>query len=135
MHPPSLQQVLVLNDSRDICHYCQGKMNSQTIEENMMFLCTSKFDMEEKKAKYLEQFFSHIEIQAVKEEKPEKLGEVQVDAISDTEEQDDEANDQTRQDEVGEPELPVAEKNTQIRASGRKRKSRDDDVFESYSKW
>lgn len=84
--------------------------------------------MEEKKAKY------HVEIQAVKEEKPEKLGEVQVDAIRDTEEQDDEANDQTRQDEVGEPELPVAEKNTQLRASGRKRKSQDDDVFESYSK-
>ena len=99
-----------------------------------MFLCTSKFDIEEKEAKYLEQFFSHIEIQAVKEEKDEKLSEVQVDIISDTEEHDDEVNDETGQDEAGEPELPAAENKTQIRASGRKRKSRDDDIFEYYSK-
>jgi hypothetical protein len=90
--------------------------------------------MEEKEAKYLEQFFSHTEIQAIKEEKDEKLGEVEVDAISDTEEQEDEVNDESRQDEVGEPKLPVAENSTQIRASGRKRKSRDDDIFEYYSK-
>ncbi|KAJ5340174.1 hypothetical protein N7541_009298 [Penicillium brevicompactum] len=80
------------------------------------------------------QFYSRIEMQAVKEEKDEKLSEVQVDVISDTEEQEDEVNDGSRQDEVFEPELPAAENNTQIRASGRKRKSRDDDIFEYYSK-
>ena len=99
-----------------------------------MFLYTSRFDIEEKEAKYLKQFFSYIKIQVVKEEKDKKLSEVQVDAISDIEEQDNEVNDKTRQVEVGEPELPAAENNTQIRASGRKRKSRDDDIFEYYSK-
>ena len=62
----------------------------------MMFLYTSRFDMEEKEAKYLKQFFSHIKIQAVKEEKDENLSEVQVDVISDIEEQDDEVNNKTR---------------------------------------
>jgi hypothetical protein len=33
-------------------------------------------------------------------------------------------------DEVGEAQLPLPRNNTQVRASGRKRKSRDDDIFE-----
>jgi hypothetical protein len=109
-------------------------MKSQTIEEQMMFSCTSRFDIEEKEEKYLEKFFSHIEIQTAKEEKDEKLGEVQVDMISDTEEQDDEVHDEIGLDEAAEPNLPAPENHTQIRASGRKRKSRDDDIFEYYSK-
>lgn len=63
-------------------------MKSQTIEELMLFLCTSKFDMEEQEAKLLEKFFSHEEIEAAKEEKDEKLDEVEIDLISDAEEQD-----------------------------------------------
>jgi hypothetical protein len=103
-----------------------------------MFLCTSRFDVEEKEARYLERFFSHIEIQAAKEEKDEKLDEVQIDLISDTEEQeqeqDNEVNDEIGLDEVDGPQLPAPENSTQVRASGRKRKTREDEVFEYYSK-
>jgi hypothetical protein len=110
-------------------------MKSQTIEELMMFLCTSRFDIEEQEARLLEKFFSHDEMEAAKEEKDEKLEEVEIDPISDTEEQDtinderglDEAGEA---DEVSEPQLPLPRNNTQVRASGRKRKIRDDDLFE-----
>lgn len=99
-------------------------MKSQTIEELMMFLCTSTFDIEEQEAKLLEMFFSHEDIEAAKED------EVEMDPISDTEEQDTIINDEIGLDEVGEAQLPLPSNNTQVRASGRKRKSRDDDIFE-----
>ncbi|KAJ5753312.1 hypothetical protein N7520_010229 [Penicillium odoratum] len=100
----------------------------------MMFLCTSRFDIEEKEAKYLEKFFSHIEIETAKEEKDDKLEEVEFDLISDTEEADEETSDHVQLDEVDEPQLPAPENSTQVRASGRKRKAREDEVFEYYSK-
>jgi hypothetical protein len=111
-------------------------MKSQTIEELMMFLCTSRFDIEEQEAKLLQKFFSYEEMEAAKEEKDEKLDEVEIDLISDTEEQDTIINDEIGLDEAGEADevdeaqLPLPTNNTQVRASGRKRKSRDDDVFE-----
>ncbi|CAG8220528.1 unnamed protein product [Penicillium salamii] len=47
----------LFNTTRDICHYYRGKIKSKTIEDLMMFLCTSKFDIEEQKAKLLKEFF------------------------------------------------------------------------------
>jgi len=44
----------------------------------MMFLCTSRFDLEEKESQRLEEFFSREEIEAAKEEKDERLDEVEV---------------------------------------------------------
>jgi len=111
-------------------------MKSETIQEIMMFLCTSRFDLEEKEAQRLEKFFSREEIEAAKEEKDEKPDEVEVEPISDTEEPDNGLNDETEAEEASstavedraEHQLP--ENNTQLRASGRKRKSREDDAFE-----
>ena len=111
-------------------------MKSETIEELMMFLCTLRFDIEEQEAKLLEKFFSHEEMEAAKEEKDEKLDEVEIDPISDTEEQDTVINGEIGLDEAGEADeggeaqLPLPRNNTQVRASGRKRKTRDDDIFE-----
>ena len=59
----------------------------------MMFLCTTKFDMEEQEATLLEKFFSQDELEAAKEEREEKLSEIEVDPISDTEEQENEPED------------------------------------------
>ncbi|KAJ5552058.1 hypothetical protein N7513_000010 [Penicillium frequentans] len=84
-----------------------------------MFLCTLRFNIKEKELKYLEKFFSYIEIEIAKEEKDDKLKEVEFDLISDTEEAD----------------IETTPKNsTQVRASGRKRKAREDEVFKYYSK-
>jgi hypothetical protein len=106
------------------------------IEELMMFLCTSRFDIEEQEAKLLEKFFSHDEMEAAKDEKDEKLDEVDIDPISDTEEQDSVINNEIGPGEAGkadEPQLPLPRNNIQVRVSGRKHKSRDDDLFEYHS--
>jgi hypothetical protein len=111
-------------------------MKSETIQELMMFLCTSRFDLEEKESQRLEKFFSREEIEAAKEEKDERLDEVEVEPISDTEESTNKLNDEMVAEvapsppveDHTEPKLP--ENNTQLRASGRKRKSREDDAFE-----
>ncbi|KAG0161688.1 hypothetical protein PDIDSM_5318 [Penicillium digitatum] len=83
----------LFNTARDICHYRRGRMKSETVEALMMFLCTTKFDMEEQEATLLEKFFSQDELEAAKEEREEKLSEIEVDPISDTEEQEDELED------------------------------------------
>lgn len=128
----------LFNTARDICHYRRGRIKAETVEDLMMFLCTSRFDMEEQEADILKEFFSQSEIEATKEEKDGKLDSVEFLPISDTEEQDnDEVEDEDlielgpeliEQDEGPEPSLPQTA--TQIRASGRKRKSREDDRFE-----
>jgi hypothetical protein len=116
-------------------------MKSETIQDLMMFLCTSRFDIEEQEAKLLEKFFSHEEIEMGKEEKEEKLDEVEVEPISDTEEDMDGIEDELELDEHDEACLVIIEDQTQsepllpgnitqVRSSGRKRKSRDDDLFE-----
>ncbi|KAG0152996.1 hypothetical protein PDIDSM_1955 [Penicillium digitatum] len=63
----------LFNTARDICHYRRGRMKSETVEALMMFLCTTKFDMEEQEATLLEKFFSQDELEAAKEEREEKL--------------------------------------------------------------
>ncbi|KAJ5471453.1 hypothetical protein N7530_008810 [Penicillium desertorum] len=100
-------------------------------------------------ATLLEKFFSQDELEAAKEERQEKLSEVEINPISDTEEQEDEPEDEPEEiiEDVPEdaiedipedipnkhgrpcsPSLPPT--CTQTRVSGRKRKSREDDLFE-----
>jgi hypothetical protein len=76
----------LFNTARDICHYRRGRMKSETIQELMMYLCTSKFELEIQEAKELEKFFSLDEIEALREEKDERSEDVESDSISDTEE-------------------------------------------------
>ncbi|QKX61420.1 uncharacterized protein TRUGW13939_08568 [Talaromyces rugulosus] len=135
----------LFNTARDVCHYRRGRMKTETIEELMMFLCTSKFDIEAQEAKLLEKFFSQDELEAAKEEREEKLNKDEINPISDTEEQEDELENgpenemedigldttslsAAEPDSPGSPSLPPT--CTQTRVSGRKRKSREDDIFE-----
>ncbi|KGO51221.1 hypothetical protein PEX1_030960 [Penicillium expansum] len=129
----------LFNTARDICHYRRGRMKSETIEELIMFLCTSRFDIKEREAKELERFFSLNEIEAAKEEKDDRLDDIEIDPISDTEELDNRSNNLIDVDEVNKAQdkedkdsLALPETNTQIRVSGRKRKYREDDIFEHY---
>jgi hypothetical protein len=117
-------------------------MKSKTIEELMMFLCTSRFDLELEQARQLDQFFSSEEIEMLREEKEEKYEEIDIVSISDTEEEGEgiekeqsviiiDVNTTTHDEhEPADPELP--EYSTQLRVSGRKRKTREDDNFEHY---
>ncbi|QQK42092.1 HAT dimerization [Penicillium digitatum] len=103
-------------------------------------------------SQYLDSDTVSDELEAAKEEREEKLSEIEVDPISDTEEQEDELEDkpgdaievviEDRPEDIPEERpLPTSEYGrpcspslpptcTQTRASGRKRKSREDDLFE-----
>jgi hypothetical protein len=120
----------LFNTARDICHYRRGRLNSNTIEELMIYLCTSRLDLEDEQAALLAEFFSRDEIEAAKEEKDDRPDEIELDPISDAEEQDAQLENNEDLDEATEPRLPSLEAHTQLRASGRKRKSREDDGFE-----
>ena len=104
-----------------------------------MFLCTSRFDLEEEQAALLGEYFTRDEIEAAKEEKEDTPDEIELEPISDTEEQDilDDNEDidldsrQVNKDQSTEPSLPISnEGNTQVRASGRKRTRREEDGYE-----
>lgn len=133
----------LFNTARDICHYRRGRLSATTIQELMMFLCTSKFEIEEEQAAFLQEFFTRDEIEAAKEEREFTPDSVSVDPISDTEEE------QTQEEEdiqgrgdilVGannstDPPLPSnEEESTQPRASvrARKRVRRDEDLYTYY---
>jgi hypothetical protein len=68
-------------------------MKSETIEEIMIFLCAIRFNLKHKEAKQLEQYFSIHKIEAAKEEREEQPEDIEIDAISDTEEHVDRPND------------------------------------------
>jgi hypothetical protein len=130
----------LFNTAHDICHYRRGRMKAETIEELMLFLCASRFDLELQEAKELEQFFSLDpldEIEALREEKDDKLDDIEVEQISDTEERPESSGDliDIHDDEdddydTGDPPLPGH--STQPRMSGRKRKHVEDDMYQSY---
>jgi hypothetical protein len=96
----------------------------------MMFLCATRFDLEEERGELLSEFFTRDEIEAMKEERDEKPDDIDIDPISDTEEQDltEEAYLVERDREDSEPCLPSEA--TQVRVSARKRTRREDDGFE-----
>ncbi|OQD70007.1 hypothetical protein PENANT_c279G03623, partial [Penicillium antarcticum] len=71
----------LFNTARDICHYRRGRIKSHTIEDLMMFLCTSRFDIEEQEARLLKKFFSHDELEAAKEEKDNNLDDIEIEPI------------------------------------------------------
>lgn len=108
----------------------------------MIFLCISRFDIEEQEAKILKEFFSQSEIEAVKEEKDRKLDLVEFLPISDIEEEDHKIDNEDLIELVldivkrdKEPKPSLLQTVTQIRALGRKRKSREDDLFEYHQQY
>ena len=36
----------LFNSARDVCHYRRGSLKPQTIQDLMMFMCTTRFDIE-----------------------------------------------------------------------------------------
>ena len=113
-------------------------MKAETIEELMLFLCILRFDLELYEVKELERFFSLNEIEVLREEKDDKLDDIEFEQISDIEEQpessggliDVDDDDNTGDDAAGDPLLPIY--STQPCISGRKRKHIEDDMYQSY---
>ena len=54
----------------------------------MLFLCATRFNLKEDKARQLEQFFTIYKIKAAREEKNKYSEDLEIDIISDTKEQD-----------------------------------------------
>jgi hypothetical protein len=98
----------------------------------MLFRCATRFNLREDEARELEQFFTIYEIEAAREERNEYSEDLEIDVISDTEEQEERSIDlvDIGEAERSEPQLP--ESSTKARVSGRKRVRREDDIFEHY---
>lgn len=129
----------LFNTARDICHYRRGSLKAETIEELMLYLCSSKFDLGVQEAEELKQFFTSNEVDALIEEKDGTPDDIEIDEISDTEEQGDLLGDliDINNDGLGGDDdnddadaLQLPSMQTQLRTSGRKRMRRDDDMYE-----
>ena len=76
----------LFNSARDICHYRRGSLKPKTIRDLMMFMCTTKFDMESEQLFLIEEYLSAQETEVVREEKEIRKAEEEFNPISDTEE-------------------------------------------------
>lgn len=133
----------LFNTARDICHYRRGQLNSDTIEELMLFLCTSRFDLDVQEAKEVAEDLLSDEIDVLREQSVEKPNDVDTEEISDTEEQgdgpgsgsgdlidvDDDDDDGVDDDDAT---IRFTAAPSQVRTSGRKRKHIEDDLYERY---
>ncbi|KAJ5355559.1 uncharacterized protein N7496_012771, partial [Penicillium cataractarum] len=108
----------LFNSARDICHYRRGSLKPQTIKELMLFMCTTKFDVESEQLTLVDEYLSTQEKQAKKEQKDAQKKEEQFDPISDNEE-----DLSTTEDSAETIQLPSA------RALG-KRRATPDQLFE-----
>ncbi|KAJ5249580.1 hypothetical protein N7524_011896 [Penicillium chrysogenum] len=77
----------LFNSARNICNYRRWSLNASTIQELMMFMCTSKFDVEEEQFTVMKKYLSVQEIEAANEERDTHTPD-DLDPISDNEEDD-----------------------------------------------
>lgn len=59
----------LFNSARDICHYRRGSLKATTIQDLMMHMCTTRFDIEEGQLGLAKEFWSNEEIDLAEEEK------------------------------------------------------------------
>jgi hypothetical protein len=78
----------LFNTARDVCHYRRGSLNATTIQELMLYRCTTQFEVEEDGIAFRKEYLSEGEIEADHEEKDAQQLEGTVDPISDDEESD-----------------------------------------------
>ncbi|KAI3286490.1 hypothetical protein DTO002I6_8161 [Penicillium roqueforti] len=77
----------LFNSARDICHYRRGSLKSKTIQDLMLFMCTTKFDMESEQLSLMNDYLTTQETQTAKEEKDARNAECEFDLISDSEDE------------------------------------------------
>jgi hypothetical protein len=76
----------LFNSARDVCHYRRGSLKPTTIQELMMYMFTSKFEMLDEERLLLNEYLSFEEVQAEGEERDSRANDL--DPISDNEEED-----------------------------------------------
>jgi hypothetical protein len=75
----------LFNSARDICHYRCGSLNATTIQDLMMFMCTSRFEINKRQLADIKQFLPESEIEELNKEQSTQLLD-NVGQISDTKE-------------------------------------------------
>ena len=79
----------LFNSARDICHYRRGSLHATTIQDLMMFMCTTRFDVEDKQLAFIKDFQTKEEIETEREETDaQQPNEEFLNPISDDEEND-----------------------------------------------
>lgn len=125
----------LFNTARDVCHYRRGRLKTDTIEELMMFRCTTRFDLQEEENALMKEFFTAEEIEASKEEEREETSDqtdlFELDPIS-SDEEDAPQEDQEEPEEVhqiadDDDDLPEMGSTQARRPSRNKKRPRDDD--------
>ncbi|KAJ5742120.1 hypothetical protein N7533_011529 [Penicillium manginii] len=76
----------LFNSARDVCHYRRGSLNPETIRDIMLYMCTTKFDIEEEQRLILQEYLLDHEIAASAEALDVQTHTFE--AISDDEEED-----------------------------------------------
>lgn len=54
----------LFNSARDICYYRRGSLKALTVQDLMMFICISKFEIEDAHRALINEYLSYEEIQA-----------------------------------------------------------------------
>ncbi|EED18125.1 hypothetical protein TSTA_118890 [Talaromyces stipitatus ATCC 10500] len=120
----------LFNSARDICHYCRGSLKSRTIQDLVIFMCTSRLEIESEQLALLEEYISTQEIQTRTEENAANKAAPMVDM----EEEEDEDEEGNEEDEIPLPDNTRLhdQNSTQRRKSGRvtKRSKQDDSQWE-----
>ena len=75
----------LFNSARDVCHYRRGSLNATTIQDLMLFMCASKFDVDEKELALISEFLSDEEKEEANKEKSSRFLD-DLDPISNSEE-------------------------------------------------
>ncbi|KAJ5413633.1 hypothetical protein N7509_000260 [Penicillium cosmopolitanum] len=84
----------LFNCARDICHFRRGSLKPKPIQDLMMMMCTTRFDVESEKLAFIDEYLSTQEIHEKTEEKEaQKKKEEVFDLISDDEEEEEDSTD------------------------------------------
>lgn len=77
----------LFNSARDICHYRRGSLSPKTIQDLMMFMCSSKFEVEDEQLAFIKEYLSNEEAQEASEERDAQVAQDDdLDPISDNDE-------------------------------------------------
>lgn len=75
----------LFNSARDLCHYRRGSLQSSTIQDLMLLMCSIRFNLEEEQLAFIREYASKSERELQQEEIDERIQEDIIE-ISDNEE-------------------------------------------------
>lgn len=112
----------LFNSARDVCHYRRGSLKPKTIQDIMMFMCTSRFEIAEDRRALINEYLSHEEIQAAQEEKDTRANDLEPISDDDEDKDEDEEEDAVSNNAVSDDIRPTVQPPSG-RALGKRRKS------------